>query len=91
MEHKVISPTGTFKIVKNLGWLLRNRNNHEGIRNVFGEKVEGMEYDALLIVVFNDDTTYLSQFNSFEIMVDWIKRYLKKYTDCIRIDGERLE
>lgn len=62
--------------VKNLGWLLRNRNNYGGVLQSYVIK---LDEGARLNVFFQDNTVYTTDFADFEVCKDWANRHLTRW------------
>ena len=85
MTSTVSIPYRKTRQVKNLGWLIRNRNNHGGIHHVSVEvgppRGDRKFWDGWLVVYFEDVTIYRCKFVSLNVLLNWILQHLLRWID----------
>jgi hypothetical protein len=72
-------PDGTYRTVKNLGWLQR-RKSREPITDVrVWTYPEGGDAQALLVVDFEDGVKFFCDFASLTVCLNWVGHLLRRY------------
>lgn len=76
MTAIVIRTDGTFRKVKNLGWLLRHRQ--DGIRTIVTYPV--FDGQSTLEVELGSGQVFMAGFASHTVLIDWVRRFLVPWT-----------
>lgn len=76
----VISPSGSIRQVKNLGWLI---NNWRGVHSFSVTRLLKDRYGARLVAHMDDGRIYVTDFVSRQVLACWLNRPVFQGTEVV--------